>query len=543
MLIAGAGAGGAAAAWALAAKGVKVVLLDAGPRFTNDQYNNSEDDWEAAGFPSGPGSQGRYELVTGQPLKDKWSNLRNLSAPRRRRNSRTHRTGRSYMHVRGVGGSTLHYTGWTHRLHPHSFEMKTRFGVAADWGISYGELEPYYTRAEYLIGVAGPASVPGRPMSKSFPTPAHPLCFHSQHIAKAAGKFGITVHPNPISAPSSIWAGRPQCNYCGCCHKGCQRGDKGSSDLVFVGPAEETGNCVVFANHTLVDIRKGEDDRLKSAVVASLDGARHEIKFEHIIVAAGAVETPRLLLAMDGLGNESGQVGRNFMETLGLGITGLAQVQIGSHRGFPEDSISWDFSRPGSIPDNPGGAILTPGVISADYHGPARYADRLLEGFGTGFKRKLAEDFGKAAGINVICENLPNPRSFVDLSDTATDHTGHPIARINSYLPELELERLSFMAQKAEAILKEAGVVEVQDRFSTFEQFAAAHVMGTCRMGADPEHSVVNTQLRSHRWQNLWICDASVFASSGSGEGPTLTLHALALRLADAITASKGNAA
>jgi choline dehydrogenase-like flavoprotein len=463
-----------------------------------------------------------------------------MSAPRQRLSNRTHRGYRSYNHVRGIGGTTLHFAGWMHRLRPEAFEMHSRFGVAADWPVSYGELEPYYLLAEQMVGVAGPEAVAGRPRSGPFPTPAHRPSLLSQTIGKGGAKIGCEFVPNPVAAPSIPYNGRPECNYCGCCDRGCPRGDKGSADLTFVNPALETGNCHVFPLHTLTELQRGKDDELTSATVVDDTGTRHQITASHYVLAGGAIETPRMLLAMDGLANESGQVGRNFMETLLGAMTGLHADQIGSHRGLPEDSICWDFNAPDAIDGIPGGTVITPTVASNGYLGPARYADRLVEGFGTDFKRRLRETFGKAAGMMVICENLPNSRSFVSLSDKSVDAHDIPIASISSFLPDIEVERLAFATAKAEEILLASGVPKILDRFTTYEQFSTTHAMGTCRMGIDPENSVVNASQRSHRWKNLWIADASVFASSGGGDAPSLTIHALSIRMADAMTRQLG---
>ena len=540
VLIVGSGAGGAAAAWALARKGVQVVLIDAGPEFSADEYKVADVDWEFQGLPSKPGSSGKQEVVTGQSLQERWPGLRNMSAPRQIPSKRTHRGNRGYSHVRGIGGSTLHFAGWMHRLRPEAFEMHSRFGVAADWPVGYDELEPYYLLAEQMVGVAGPAAVAGRPRSGAFPTPAHRPSLLSQTISRGGEKVGCEFVSNPVAAPSIPYNGRPECNYCACCAKGCPRGDKGSADLTFVNPALATGNCQVFPLHTLVDLQRGKHDELTSATVVDHTGTRHEITASHYVLAGGAIETPRLLLAMDGLANESGQVGRNFMETLACGMTGLHPDQIGSHRGLPEDSICWDFNAPDAITGIPGGAVILPSVASGSYIGPARYAERLVEGFGTDFKRRLLETFGKAAGMVTICENLPNPRSFISLSAESVDANAMPIAKINSFLPDMEIERLAFATAKAEEVLLASGVSKILDRFTTYEQFNTTHVMGTCRMGIDPDKSVVNSSQRSHRWKNLWIADASVFASSGGGEGPSLTIHALSIRMADAMTEQLG---
>ncbi|WP_337660507.1 GMC family oxidoreductase [Anderseniella sp. Alg231-50] len=536
VLVVGAGAGGAAAAWALARKGVQVVLIDAGPEFSADEYKVSDTDWELQGLPHKPGSRGQHEVITGQPLLERWSGMRNIFPPRQRHSTRSRRASHGYSHVRGIGGSTLHFIGWMHRFRPEAFEMYSRFGVAADWPVSYAELEPYYLLAEQMVGVAGPSTVAGRPRSAPFPTPAHKLSLLSQTIAGGGAKIGCEFVPNTVAAPSKPYRGRPDCNYCGCCLWGCPRGDKGSADLTFVQPALSTGNCSIFPSHTLLEFSRGKNDKLTGATIVDNTGTRHQISASHYVLAGGAIETPRLLLAMDGLANESGQVGRNFMETVFGAVTGLHPEQIGSHRGYPEDSICLDFNAPDAIDGIPGGTVILPTVASSRYIGPARYAERLVEGFGTDFKRRLLDTMGKAVGLVAVCENLPNPRSFISLSDGSADENSMPIARINSFMPELEVERLAFAMAKTEEILLASGVPKILDRFTSYEKFSTTHAMGTCRMGIDPDKSVVNASQRSHRWKNLWISDASVFASSGGGDAPSLTIHALSIRMADAMT-------
>lgn len=535
VLVVGAGAGGAAAAWGLARHGLRVVLVDAGPAFLPADYSVAADDWELQQFPTRAGSQGRYVYGPGQELDAKWDALRTVSRPRHWGPTRKRRLMGTYHHVRGIGGSTLHFTGWMHRLHPRAFEMRTRFGVGADWPLGYGDLEPYYEIAERIIGVAGPVEVPFRPRRGPYPTSAHPMSRLSQVLREGARKTGLSWTQNTIATPSRPYGGRPSCNYCGCCQWGCPLTDKGSADLTFIPAAVATGRCSVHPRQTLVELERAAGDRIAAAVLADARGSKRRVAVHHVVLAAGAVETPRLLLAMDGLGNESGQVGRNFMETLFAYMVGLHPDPIGSHRGYPEDSICWDLNPPDAIPAVVGGALLVPMVASVRLLGPANYAVRMVEGFGTDHKRRLRQVFGHAVGIGAICENLPNEKSFISLADEDKDEHGMPLARIHSFLPDRELDRLAYAREKARQVLHASGVPEILEASSTYEQFSSTHVFGTCRMGHDPARDVVDSHGRSHRWKNLWIADASVFPSSGSGEGPALTIHALALRTADAI--------
>jgi choline dehydrogenase-like flavoprotein len=158
-VIVGSGAGGAATAYGLCARGLSVLLLDAGPSFDPAvDYPLTTADWDAREFPEKPGSTGSVIFTPGQKLEPAEPLLASGSrglGPLVRTGSRRME---KYYHVRGIGGSTLHFTGEAHRLNPQSMKMKSRFGVAADWPFDYAELEPYYVQAEELVGVAGPAA-------------------------------------------------------------------------------------------------------------------------------------------------------------------------------------------------------------------------------------------------------------------------------------------------------------------------------------------------------------------------------------------------
>jgi choline dehydrogenase-like flavoprotein len=123
----------------------------------------------------------------------------------------------------------------------------------------------------------------------------------------------------------------------------------------------------------------------------------------------------------------------------------------------------------------------------------------------------------------------------IDLDPDQRDRFGIPLARISAWLEESDIRRLRFMAAKSRELLAASGAHDIFESYSSWDWFGASHVFGTCRMGADPGSSVVNANGGSHRWRNLWITDASVFPSSGGGEAPSLTIHALALRTAERI--------
>jgi choline dehydrogenase-like flavoprotein len=537
VIVIGSGAGGGTAAWALAERDIAVLLLEAGPSYDPfSDYRLDKPDWETEHFPAKVPTKGRQTMAMMQRLDPKWDDLRSWNRITGRYNPGERRADWGYSHVVGLGGSTLHFTGEAHRMHPEAMQMRSRFGVAADWPMDYAALEPFYLEVERLIGVAGPADDPMRPRSAPFPLPAHPLSYGSQKIAVGCQKLGLSFAANARAALSQPYDGRPACNYCGNCTRGCPRTDKGSVDVTFIPKAVATGNCTIRTEATVLRIETGPDDRVSGVVYIDATGATHMAKGRAVVVACGAVETPRLLLASasphapNGLGNETGQVGRHFMETLAWTSSGLHGEALGSHRGLPADGICWDFNAPDAIPNIVGGCRFSAAVHEANLTGPLTYATRTVQGWGRQHKAAMRESFGRALSVGAIGESLPNPQSFIDLDPSSRDKNGIPRARIHSYLDEEELERLSFMAKTSRAILKASGAGDIFEEYGAYDGFQPTHVFGTCRMGNDAADSVVDPFGRSHRWRNLIVADASVFPSSGGGESPSLTIEALAVR-------------
>lgn len=536
-VVIGSGPGGATIAWSLASAGVKVRLLEAGPRYNPlSDYRLSREDWEQGYFPEKVPMRGRQTSAPLQKLEPRWDHLRSRNHIRGLYLKSQQRAFAAYHHVIGVGGSTLHFSGESQRLNPLSMNMKSRFGVAADWPFSYDDLEPFYLQAERLVGVAGSASDPTRPRSAGYPVPAHAMSYSTQKLGEGCRKLGLDWISNAVASLSVPYDGRPPCNYCGQCNRGCPRLDKGSTDVTLIPKALDTGNCTLDVVSQVVRLETGSDDRVVAAIYADEQGALHRAEGDLFVVACGAIETPRLLLnsvgpdTPDGLCNESGLVGRHFMETQFWSATALHPEPMAAHRGLPSDAVCWNFNAPDAIPGVIGGARFTPTALESDFAGPLAYARKVVGGWGRKHRKGMRETFGHALGVGGIGESLPNDRSFIDLDPEAKDRFGMPRARIHSYLPEMEIRRLEFIRKTCHNILEASGTGEVIDEYGSYDMFSSTHVFGTTRMGKNPEDSVVDEFCRSHRWRNLMITDASVFPSSGGGESPSLTIYANALR-------------
>lgn len=538
VIIIGSGAGGGASAWALSRQGMEVLLLEAGPVYKPSDYDLDRPDWEQHLFPEKARHKGRYTFGEMQKLDPARPGLLSWNHVTGRSNTTDRRIADSYHHKRGVGGSTLVFSAEAQRLHPEAMSMLSRFGVAADWPLSYEELEPYYCTAERIAGVAGPPGDSARFRSEPYPLPPHRLSYADMKVREGCRKLGLNWSENSVAILSRPYDGRPECNYCANCHRGCMRTDKGSTDVTFIRKALDSGVCQLRSDCQVTGLEAGPDDRLAAVLYADGNGMHHRVAGKAVIVACGAIETPRLLLssrnshAPDGIGNESGQVGRNFMETLFWSSTGLHPEPLGSYRGIAVGGVCWDFNAPDSIGDVVGGCRFCSGTPEADFLGPISYAKRVAPGWGRKHKEEMRRVFGRALGIIAIGESLPNPGSYIDLDPDEEDDLGMPVARINTRIEEMEIKRLEFMAAKSREILQASGVEEIVEEFGTYDFFSSTHVFGTCRMGTDPEKSVVDGYGRSHRWKNLFVADASVFPSSGGGESPSITIEALAIRTA-----------
>jgi choline dehydrogenase-like flavoprotein len=248
VVVIGSGAGGAAFTWAMASSGVRVQVLEAGPSYDpSTDYRLSSPSWEQTRFPAKIGTRGRQTHSPLQSLDTAWGKLRSWNHLFGKMVRSERRVFDSYHHVIGVGGTTLHYTGESHRLHPAAMSMHSRFGVAADWPFDYDELEPYYLKAERLIGVAGPAENGVRTRSAAYPLPAHPLSYASQKLGAGCRQLGLSWTPNPVASLSRAYDGRPPCNYCGQCTRGCPRFDKRTADITFM--AQGPGDRKLYAQY------------------------------------------------------------------------------------------------------------------------------------------------------------------------------------------------------------------------------------------------------------------------------------------------------
>ncbi len=549
VVIVGAGAGGLAAAWRLTTQGVRVTLIEAGLQYLPyKDYPQSQEDFELRDFPydaeRDATGRPRYGFGTAQVVGPEWNTYRSHNRVFGRYGVDDRRRFVRYEHIRGVGGSTLHFQGEAHRYHPHALEMHSRFGVGVDWPLPYAELERYYDLVEQRIGVAAPADNEWRPRTAPPALPPHRLSYASQRLAPAFAAIGAPLLPNALAILPQPYDGRPPCNYCNSCTQGCPLGDKGSADVVWLPPAQATGRLELVTEAQALQVESDASGRATGVVYRKADGSQARARGRAIVLAGGAIETPRLLLLSTsarfphGLANGNGHVGRHLTEHLTWSAVAMLAEKVDAHRSQPIDGTAWRFAVPAASPRGyVGGFRLSTAHGALDLRGPAAYAERLVDGFGRTHQQRMAAQFGHAVGLLAMGEWLPNDETYVDLDPSQRDAAGLPVARLHSQLGENERQLVRHMADTTRALLAAVPGAEIAEETSALDTFSPAHVLGTCRMGGDPRASVADADGISHEVPNLAFADGSPVPSSGSGDAPSLTIMALAVRTADRLIA------
>ena len=494
VVVVGTGAGGAPLLATLARQGLRVVALEAGP--------NTE-----------PGDHTPDEVAA--PADINWMDERisGGSAPTAfgPNNSGT-----------GVGGSTLHWGAFTPRPTEHDMRLRSESGEGEDWPIEHAELVRYIEQAEHDVGVAGPEHYPWDPARRYRMRPAARNA-SSDMMMRGAAAVGITATDAPVAITTEDRMQehhglRQACVACGSCHQGCRNGAKVSMDTSYLPAAVAFGAEIrpgAFVHGIELDAR-GEVE----AVVYHQDGREHRQRCRALVLAAGGVETPRLLLHT-GLANSSGQVGRNFTAHGATQVWGRFDESMRSYRGYPSSIITEDFIRPADADFAGGYLIQSLGVQ------PLTLATSLVRGGGLRGADlvRAMQDYPHMAGVGINAECLPYDDNRLVLADETDEH-GVRKARV-SFSPGSNEEAITRHAVRTmTAIVEAAGGrdVRVLDR--------TAHTVGTARMGTSAEHSVVDAAGRSWDVPNLWICDNSVFPSSFIAN-PALTIMALSLRTAE----------
>lgn len=521
VLVIGAGPSGAIVSLVLAEAGKKVVCLEQGGWTRGEDHPHADPDWEwrrFADWAPDPNVRGRaddYPVDTDDEHALMWA---------------------------GVGGASVIYTALWPRLRPSDFRKGTEHGLAPDWPITYEDLAPFYDRTDLLLGTAGLVGDPGMPPRGPFATPPMPAGACGRHIAAALEGLGWHHWPFPVAALSQDHEGRQGCNFCGGCFVGCSRGALADASVA-VWPRALAAGAELRTGARVERLELDGSGRLAGAVyVDRSNGQRRRQEADLVVLCANGVGTARLLLLSangafpEGLANRSGQVGRNLMHHTLVGAEYRVDAPLESHKGMIGAMISSEFAETDTRRGFVNGFNLN--IVRAP--APGSLAVGAFSGrrapWGEAHHAWFRRRFGHGFRAYAIGDDLPQADNRVTLSDRLFDGDGLPAPRITYRPHENDWRQMRWAKGRLVELGQAAGAFEtlINDYVGTDGRYRtpAWHLLGTCRMGEDPESSVVDRWHRAWDVPNLYVVDGSVMPTGGV-VNPTSTVCALALRAAE----------
>jgi choline dehydrogenase-like flavoprotein len=526
-VIVGAGAGGGVVAKELASGGLSVVLLERGKWYSaadcrKDDLHNQRTAVLGNGF--GPDDDGNPRVL----VDERGEHVVDPSDPGYSNNAAC------------VGGGTFSYGAMAWRFMEQDFRMRSTYGAVEgstldDWPIGYNDLEPYYEKAEWEMGVSGDdtGNIFKAPRKKPLPMP--PLAPNKEYqvLHPAAQRLGLHPFDVPMLRNTVPYNGRRSCMRCRwCVGFACEVDARTGTHNTVIPTALATGNCELRTGCMTKEILLDERGRARGVTYIDADGRYREQTADLVIVCGGAIESARLLLNTRhrvypaGLGNRYDWVGRNLQSHSYTGAVGLFDFDTYDDLG-PGASIAISDYNHGN-PGLAGGGMLANEFIRLPYQFMglvppwiARWGPEHKDFVRTAYKRTIV--------IMGPVQEMPLFDSRVQVDPKVKDRWGIPVARLSGRKHPHTIEIARFLAGKAQAWLTEAGATNTWRRIPGQGLSGGQHQAGTCRMGNDPKTSVVDRDCRIHDVDNVYVIDASNHVTNG-GFNPALTILANAYR-------------
>ena len=530
-VVVGAGAAGGIVAKELAEAGLSVVLLERGKWYTafdcrKDDLRNQRT--SVLGNAFGPDDERNPRVAV--DLKGRAQVVR-ASGPGYSNNAAC------------VGGGTQSYGAMAWRYMERDFRMRATYGHVAgstleDWPISYGDLEPYYEKAEWEIGVSGDDS--GNPFRapRHKPPPMPPLAPNREFeiLYPAARRLGLHPFHIPMLRNSVAYNGRGPCMRCRwCVGFACEVNAKCGTQNTVIPKALATGNCELRTECMARQILTDERGRATGVEYFDAHDRVRQQDADLVVVSSAAVESARLLLNSksalfpNGLGNRYDWVGRNFQGHSYTGAFGIMPEDIYDDLGPGASIAVCDYNHGNA--GLAGGAMLANEFIRLPYQFVGMLPPDVPK-WGQAHKDFMRNFYRRAIAVQGPTQEMPMFNARVEVDPAVRDYWGIPVARLSGDKHPHTIEIGAFAAAKAEEWLREAGAVRTWKKLAGPGLTGGQHQAGTCRMGNDPKTSVVNRYCQVHEIDNLFVIDGSVHVTNG-GFNPVLTIMANAYRASD----------
>jgi len=577
VIVVGSGAAGGQSAYTLAMEGARVLMLEAGRRYTPESETpmfQTPDMAPLAGVDTPQKPFGFYDAtvdggwqVPGEPYV---------------RASEQYGGRFDWWRARMLGGRTNHWGRISLRNGPYDFKPRSRDGLGFDWPIAYQDVAPYYDKVELLIGVYGSneglEDTPNPPPGCLLPPPKPIVSDYV--IARSARRLGIPVvpghravltraldhtsnprrlHPGNAKAQKILAAdmhGRAPCLWATPCGRGCSIRANYQSTTVHLPPALATGNLDITTDAMVYEVTLGPDGQATGVSYVDRTTGSHEHASARVVVlAASACESARILLNSksaqfpDGLANSSGKVGRYLMDTVGSDVVGQVPL-LESLPPLNEDGADghqlympwWLYQQQlaGKLGFARGYHVeFSGGKRMPGYH-TAKGIEWLTGGnYGAKFKQDVRRYYGSFVYFSGRGEMIPNEHSYCEIDPGGVkDKWGIPVLRFHWQWSEHERRQATHMqwtfAELIEAMGGRPQKIETDGAKAIAPGGLIIHEVGGAIMGADPNSSVTNRWCQTWDVPNLFVTDGAVFASNAD-KNPTLTIMALAWRAADHI--------
>jgi gluconate 2-dehydrogenase alpha chain len=549
VVIVGLGAAGGVAALPLAQAGIDVVGLEAGTWLTRRDFAPDELRNNYRGWPQGV-QKANQEIPTSRATSSSPANPRAAIHPMQN----------------AVGGTTLHYWAQSWRLNPWDFkvvsETKRRYGASRipkgstveDWPFALEELEPYYDRVEYEVGVSGQAGniggkvdPRGNPFEgarkRGYPMPPLRGTVFLDKMAAAGRSLGWHPFPGPAAVNSRSYRNRSACMYHGFCNRGgCHVDAKNSTAVTTIPRAQATGHLKLVTRAHVTTI-EADRNGLVSGVNYVSDGVEYFQPAKVVLLASFTYENVRLLLLSTskgfprGLANNHGQVGRHYLSHhQGAPVTALFPFDLKAWYGLPAQGVAiddWaDDNFDHSTVDFIGGGNLWAMSDRRPIAAAGMNTFGRAPAWGSAWKAFVRENADRSHSSYIQKTTLPYEDNYLDLDPEVKDPLGYPVCRITAEFKENERRIAVFAQDKMEEWYRSAGAIAIARAPVGGAMGVSTHAYGGTRMGDNPETNVVDRWGFTHEAPNLGVLGASVMGTSGA-HNPTLTVQALAWRTAE----------